>query len=307
MKTALSPLSLVSADDQQIIRLVTKERISILASFGIARSCSARLLQILCLAVLGLLNLFAHGQDRRLSARSMLAKLLNFFTPVELHGRIRTDKPLFVFFNHPSIGEIPRILQLILRTGQDCAFPVSLRWFEIVAPCYERLTSLGIKLMPVVTPHLQRDFLQLENHDPAIVQAFQHLKSVLDRHYLSVCQETCQTGGIIPIALSAGREPTVFASVAAANGQAKLTPTASLLVKKLANCSGDYQLMALAIRPPREGAGLMLFRKYKFYVQGFYSKALVSRIYPNLRKIDYILAKDISQVLPKNLCYPKSR
>lgn len=281
-----------------------------MASFGLVHSFKARLLQILCLIALGLLHLFTCGKTpavRRLSARSVLANLLEFFTPVEMRGKIRTDKPLFIFFNHPSIGEIPRILQLILRTDRDCAFPVSLRWFEVLAPCLERLNSLGIKLMPIVTPHLKQDFLQLADHDSDIMQTFQHLKSALDRHYRSVCQENCRTGGIIPIALSAGRETTVFASAAAANGQAKLPPTASLLIKNLVGCPGDYQLMALAVRPPCDSTGLMLLRKYKFYVQGFYSRALVGRIYPNLRRIDFVLAKDISQALPKNLCYPKSR
>ena len=89
------------------------------------------------------------------AARRKLVKILSKVTPGSYKGMPKDpENGLVVGFNHPSLGEIARILvmKIDIMGDQPMYFPVNLPWYEALAPNYEKIKRLGIYLTPTITP-----------------------------------------------------------------------------------------------------------------------------------------------------------
>ena len=65
-----------------------------------------------------------------------------------------SENGLVIGFNHPSLGEIARILTMKIDIMGDkpMYFPVNLPWYEALAPNFDRIKRLGIIITPTITP-----------------------------------------------------------------------------------------------------------------------------------------------------------
>ena len=73
------------------------------------------------------------------AARKKLVKILSWLTPGTYEGMPSDQKQgLVVGFNHPSLGEIARIMMMKIDIMGDkpMYFPVNLPWYEALAPNY---------------------------------------------------------------------------------------------------------------------------------------------------------------------------
>ena len=81
------------------------------------------------------------------AARKKLVKVLSKITPGDYKNMPKdSENGLVIGFNHPSLGEIARILTMKIDIMGDkpMYFPVNLPWYEALAPNFDRIKRLGI-------------------------------------------------------------------------------------------------------------------------------------------------------------------
>ena len=89
------------------------------------------------------------------NSRKKLVKTLSKIAPGEYSGFPKdTKNGLVVGFNHPSLGEIGRIMMMKVDVMGESTmlFPVNLPWYEALAPFYDKIKMLGIIITPTITP-----------------------------------------------------------------------------------------------------------------------------------------------------------
>ena len=94
-------------------------------------------------------------EEHNRNARKKLVKKLSKITPGSYRGMPKDQKNgLVIGFNHPSLGEIARILtmKIDIMGEKPMYFPVNLPWYEALAPNFDRIKRLGIIITPTITP-----------------------------------------------------------------------------------------------------------------------------------------------------------
>lgn len=200
------------------------------------------------------------------NARRKLVKMLSKITPGSYKGLPKdSQNGIVIGFNHPSLGEIARILTMKMDVMGDkpMLFPVNLPWYEALAPDYDKIKQLGIIIVPTITPATW-DKLKLEKGTKLYETANRLKKEFRDR-YTDESHEVLKNGGVIFVAPSATRQATVFKTREIYDGKEEPIPTMSMLALRLyrdpeMNC--DF--WPLAVLPP-EGykRGLNFWKKYK--------------------------------------------
>jgi hypothetical protein len=198
-----------------------------------------------------------------------LGKLFAWAAPSTVHGKPPKNKHgIVVGFNHPSLGEILRLIDFSVRFYPESpmVFPVNLPWYEALCPNVGDLEKAGVYLTPIITPTTLRKIFRVNpDADDKVINA---IRGEFDAEYIRLCREF-SNHGVILVAPSATRQRTVFQSEAAVKGKAKINPpTMSLLAsmigrRKDANC----QFVPVSIKPPKYFTrGLNLFRRYELNV-----------------------------------------
>ena len=200
------------------------------------------------------------------NARKKLVKKLKKITPGEYAGFPHDSKNgLVIGFNHPSLGEIARILMMKMdKMGEKpMLFPVNLPWYEALAPDYDRILKLGIIITPTITPSTWKK-IKLEKGTP-LYEAGSRIKRDFRDLYTRLSHDTVKNGGVIFVAPSATRQKTVFLNKDVYDKKEPIIPTMSVLAIDLykdpeMNC--DFLPMAIL---PAEGykKGLNFFKKYQ--------------------------------------------
>ena len=247
------------------------------------------------------------------AARKKLVKILSKVTPGEYHGFPKdSDKGLVVGFNHPSLGEIARILTMKIDIMGDkpMYFPVNLPWYEVLMPNYEKIKRLGIILTPTITPKLF-DRMNLEKdswqHDVVV-----RLRKEFRHIYTDLSHEAVKNGGVIFVAPSATRQAKVFKTKAEYDGKETIIPTMSLLAVKLysdENVKCDF--LPMAVLPPTGfKRGLNFRKKYKLIPGKLMTSSYIHKKYFKGKKppkkidgFDYDFHMEIAKMLPKDFWY----
>lgn len=249
--------------------------------------------------------------DHSRRARAKLVKRLRKLTPGEYDGFPHdSENGLVVGFNHPSLGEIARILMMKMDVmgEKPMLFPVNLPWYEALAPDYDRILKLGIIITPTITPSTWGK-MNLEKGS-ALYEAGSRLKREFRDLYTKRSHETLKEGGIIFVAPSATRQTTVFKTKAVFDREESIIPTMSVLALELykdpeMNC--DF--MPMAILPP-EGykKGLNFFKNYKLIPGEVMSAEEIRKKYlkknaDKLPELDFEFHQRIADKLPKKFWY----
>lgn len=246
------------------------------------------------------------------NARRKLVKVLSKITPGDYEGMPKDDKRgLVVGFNHPSLGEIARILmmKIDLMGNSPMYFPVNLPWYEALAPNYDRIRRLGIIITPTITPATWKKMELKEG--TAIFEAGNRLKKEFRDIYTDLSREGLNQGGVIFVAPSATRQATVFKNKAVFDKKEEIIPTMSMLALKLyTDPKMKCDFLPMAILPPKNyKRGLNFGKRYKLIPGKIMTADEIRKKYfktknpKRLEGFDYEFHQRIANELPREFWY----
>lgn len=250
----------------------------------------------------------AHNKN----ARKKLVKVLSKITPGDYSGMPKdSDNGLVVGFNHPSLGEIARILtmKIDIMGEKPMYFPVNLPWYEALAPNYDRIRRLGIIITPTITPATWKKMNLKEG--TKLYEAGNRLKRAFRDIYTGLSHEAILNGGVIFVAPSATRQATVFKTKAVYDKEEEIIPTMSMLALKLySDPTMNCDFLPMAVLPP-EGykRGLNFFKKYRLIPGEVMTAKEIRKKYfkeknpKRLEGFDYDFHQRIADKLPKKMWY----
>ncbi len=205
-------------------------------------------------------------EKHNLAARKKLVKVLSRITPGSYRGMPKDAKNgLVIGYNHPSLGEIARILtmKIDIMGEKPMYFPVNLPWYEALAPNFDRIRRLGIIITPTITPSTWQK-MKL-NEGTKKYEVANRLKREFRDIYTHLSQEAVKKGGVIFVAPSATRQATVFKTEGAYRGTEEIIPTMALLaIKLLSDPEVNCDFLPMAVLPPKDyKRGLNFYKKYR--------------------------------------------
>lgn len=247
-----------------------------------------------------------------IAARKKLVKVLSKIAPGDYTGMPKdNENGLVVGFNHPSLGEIGRIMTMKIDIMGDkpMYFPVNLPWYESLAVNYDRIRRLGIILTPTITPATWQK-MNLKKGTKLYEQG-ERLKREFRDIYTTLSHDAVKRGGVIFVAPSATRQATVFKSEAAYNGEEEIIPTMSVLALNLyKDPEVKCDFLPMAILPPKDyNRGLNMHKKYKLIPGEIMTSDEIRKKYfktknpKRLEGFDYDFHKRLADKLPKQFWY----
>lgn len=246
------------------------------------------------------------------AARKKLVKVLSKITPGTYTGMPEdSENGLVIGFNHPSLGEIARILvmKIDIMGDKPMYFPVNLPWYEALMPNYERIKRLGIILTPTITPSTWRK-MNLSESSWKYKQG-KRLKKEFRDIYTELSHEAVKNGGVLFVAPSATRQETVFKNEDTYKGDEPIVPTMSLLAVKLfKDPEMKCDFLPMAVLPPKGySRGLNFRKKYKLIPGEIMSADYIRKKYfkekslEHLDGFDFDFHQRIADKLPKRFWY----
>lgn len=246
------------------------------------------------------------------AARKKLVKILSKITPGSYTGMPKdSENGLVIGFNHPSLGEIARILTMKIDIMGDkpMYFPVNLPWYEALAPNFDRIKRLGIVITPTITPATWKK-LELKE-GTKLYESASRIKKEFRDIYTNLSHDAMLNGGVIFVAPSATRQATVFKTKEAYDKEEDIIPTMSMLALKLySDPKMNCDFLPMAVLPP-EGAkrGLNFGKKYRLIPGEMMTADEIRKKYfktknpERLEGFDYEFHKRIAEKLPKKFWY----
>lgn len=246
------------------------------------------------------------------AARKKLVKILSKITPGSYAGMPHDQQNgLVVGFNHPSLGEIARILTMKIDIMGDkpMYFPVNLPWYEALAPNFDRIKKLGIIITPTITPSTWGK-IGLKKGS-TLFEVGSRIKRDFRDIYTDLSHEALKNGGVVFVAPSATRQATVFKTKDVYDKKEDVIPTMSVLALSLySDPEMNCDFLPMAVLPP-EGykRGLNFRKKYKLipgeimtadYIRKNYFKTKNPK---RLKGFDYDFHQRIADKLPKDFWY----
>lgn len=247
------------------------------------------------------------------NARKKLVKTLSRIAPGDYEGFPKdTKNGLVVGFNHPSLGEIGRIMMMKVDVMGDSTmlFPVNLPWYEALAPFYDKIKMLGIIITPTITPSTWKK-MNLKKGTFLYDQGTRLKKEFKDM-YTDLSHETIENGGVIFVAPSATRQKTVFKSKEVYDKKEPVIPTMSVLALRLyQDPEMKCDFLPMAVLPPNGyKKGLNIRKRYKLipgkpmtadYIREKYFKN--TKMPEKIPEFDYEFHQRIADELPKSFWY----
>ncbi len=315
-KKTFTPQQLEELSAEEIIDKIQHEGYSLLKTLGAEKLRKemvpvGKVCNLAIDYVLGTTMTKGDEAERSLKARAKLVRKLRKLTPGDYDGFPKDQKNgLVIGFNHPSLGEIARILMMKMDVmgEKPMLFPVNLPWYEALAPDYDRILKLGIIITPTITPSTWGK-MNLEKGTP-IYEAGSRIKRDFRDLYTKLSHETLKKGGVIFVAPSATRQTTVFKSKAVYDKKDPIIPTMSVLAIDLyKDPKMDCDFLPMAILPPEGyGKSLNFFKRYtlipgeKFTAEEIRKKYLKKNA-DKLPEFDWEFHNRIAQKLPKKMLY----
>lgn len=315
-KKIFTQRELEALSGEEIIDKIQHEGYSLLSTLGaeklrremvpVGKACTGAINY-----VLGATGTDTNPEKHTRKARAKLVKKLRKITPGSYAGFPKDSKNgLVVGFNHPSLGEIPRIIMMKMDIMGDkpMLFPVNLPWYEALAPNYEKIKQLGIIITPTITPTTWAK-INLEKGTP-LYETASKIKREFRDIYTKLSHEIVKEGGVIFVAPSATRQKTVFLNKDIYEKKEPIIPTMSVLAIDLyKDPEMDCDFLPMAVLPPENyGKSLNFFKKYKLIPGEIISAKEIRKKYleKNAKKLpefDYDFHVKIAEKLPREFWY----
>ncbi len=278
---------------QELLERLDSGKLSVLDAIG-AHDLKKEMIHVgrLCSFVVRLVCL--NNDDSTL--RKKAAGVIRFAAPAKLLGKLPVCGDTIVLgFNHPSLGEVCRLLYLgFLRyPDRKFLFPVNLPWYESMVPVIPKLERLGIRISPMITPATEAKLNRRFEGDEKKLKDVQYLKMLFDRKYIRGIKAISEQNGVIFVAPSATRQKEIIGDPV----HPSMTALAHLVHK------GDRKALfvPVAVFAPKHGnRELNLFRSY--YIEPcepFHTEEVKELISEKDRAFDYAFLRRIEAVYKK--------
>ena len=194
----------------------------------------------------------------------------SYIPPTASFPKLRDDEGnydcgLIIGFNHPSLGEIIRLMGICMRSYPDrkYLFPVNIIWFEALAPVIRRLEELDFYITPIITPSAKETLLS-RCKTPEQKALVERLARGFSDVYVSRCAEFIADKQITLVAPSARRREHIFPDVESSIGHKPIDPqTMTLITASLLRKKHKFALLPVAVIPPVDASrGLNLLQRY---------------------------------------------
>ena len=191
--------------------------------------------------------------------RKRAVSVLKLLTPGKLIGEFpQSDDSVVIGFNHPSLGEIFRLLAIAFDVYKDkeFLFPVNLPWYEAMTSIIPKLSRLGIHITPMITPSTEGKLKLLLKDDNEKLAQVQHIKNVFERRYMRLARNASCSGKVIFVAPTATRQLKVIGD--------HIHPTMTILAHMVYKNpdTGTIFLPVAVLQPEKSNGGINLFRQY---------------------------------------------
>ena len=316
-KKTFTKNELVELSAEEIIDKIQHENYSLLTSLGaenlrkemvpVGKACNAAINY-----VFGTTGPKHDMTKHNKAARKKLVKILSKITPGSYTGMPKdSEKGLVIGFNHPSLGEIARILAMKIDIMGDkpMYFPVNLPWYEALAPNFDRIKRLGIVITPTITPATWKKMGLKEG--TKLYEAGNRLKHDFRNIYTNLSHDAMKNGGVIFVAPSATRQATVFKNEEVYKKEEPIIPTMSMLALKLySDPEIKCDFLPMAVLPPKGyKRGLNFRKKYRLIPGDIMTAEEIRKKYfktknpERLDGFDWDFHKRIADKLPKEFWY----
>ena len=242
------------------------------------------------------------GKREREEIRKRTVKVLSFFAPSNLlRAYYRNSGCVVIGFNHPSLGEIFRLLYRGFRAfpDRDFLFPVNIPWYETITPVIPLLRKAGITVTPIITPKTESKLVKMFEGDEAKLQNVEHFKIAFERRYMTEVKECADKKGIIVVAPSATRQADVFVDDIARRGEGHIHPTMTLIAHRICRApDADVVFLPVTIfEPVFNDRRFNLFKNYNIYpCEPFEAAEACELSSGHSRELDYRFLKRIDEV-----------
>ncbi|MBR2840167.1 hypothetical protein IKE82_02440 [Candidatus Saccharibacteria bacterium] len=316
-KKKFSEKELRELSAEEVIEKIKYENYSLLESLG-AEKLRKEMVPVgkVCNTVVNYLfatsGVKGDNEKHNLAAQRKLVKTLSKLAPGDYDGMPKDIKHgLVVGFNHPSLGEIGRIMTMKIDIMGDklTCFPVNLPWYEALAPNYDRIKRLGFIITPTITPSTWKKMELKEG--TSLYEAGNRLKKEFRNIYTNLSHDILKEGGVVFVAPSATRQTTVFKTKDVYDKKEDIIPTMSMLALKLyADPEMKCDFLPIAVLPPKDyKRGLNIRKRYKLIPGKMMTAAYIRKKYmkdPKVKRLegfDYDFHQRIADELPKSFWY----
>lgn len=243
-----------------------------------------------------------------LVVRKRIVRFFNWGVPYRIFEYDKLPKNehgIVIGFNHPSLGEILRLIGLMCKEypNNRFLFPVTLPWYEAFCPVVDRMEDAGIYITPIITPST-REIIE-HDCDKDAQRIATSIASSFNSVYMNLCRQFSETKDIILVAPPATRQAHIFKTDAEIMKMKRIEPqTISLLTATLSRHSENTEIefLPIAAIPPKDyKKGINLFEEYTFGVCDKFSLSEAIELskgkYGDFggREIDYVFLAKISE------------
>ena len=245
---------------------------------------------------------FAYKKADKEGTRKRTSRFLKFIAPSTiLRPYVQSEHCIVIGFNHPSLGEILRLIYngFDCYEGRDFLFPVNIPWYETLVPVIPILEETGIRITPIITPSTEAKLNKMFEGDAEKLARVQQCKIAFERVYMKTAKECADHNDIIVVAPSATRQADVFADEIARRGEGHIHPTMTLLAHRI--CSDEdsnVTFLPVTIFEPQPNDRMFnLFKNYGIYpCDPFSGKEAFELSSGHNRDLDYQFLKRIDEV-----------
>ena len=275
MRKQISVEELSQKNSRQIIDDISHAHYSLLRSLGCGKMIRGfAWVRWMCLFFINMARRRARRKfmciDPELANKHELSKIFERGAPSyvwTLHYDFpQTDCGIVIGFNHPSLGEIIRLIGICMRVypNRRYLFPVNIVWYEALSPVMERLNALELYLTPIITPSAKERMLACAKTAEQKAE-IERLSSGFSTVYLNTCCDFVAKKQIALVAPSAKRQATVFRNISTEHGYEAIEPqTMTILAMSLIRKKLDFAFLPIAVIPPPDsGKGLNLLKLYR--------------------------------------------
>lgn len=283
-------MSIRDYTSQQLIERLDSGKMSVLNTIG-AHDMKREMVPIgrLCSFVVRLVCMQKSDTDLRKRA----ASVIRIAAPAKLLGKLPySDDTIVIGFNHPSLGEVCRLVYLGFRRYRDreFLFPVNLPWYESMVPVIPQLKRLGIRITPMITPATEAKLKVKFAGDDAKLKDVQLLKMIFDHKYIREVKAVSENNGIIFVAPSATRQKEIIGNT--------VNPSMTVLAHLVHKGDRNALFVPVSVFAPKHGnRELNLFRSY--YIEPcepFSSEEVKALTSGRDREFDYTFLRRIDKV-----------
>ena len=244
----------------------------------------------------------AYKKGDKEGTRKRTSRYLKLIAPSTiLRPYVQSEHCIVIGFNHPSLGEILRLIYngFDCYEGRDFLFPVNIPWYETLVPVIPLLEETGVKITPMITPSTEAKLSRMFQGDEEKLARVQQFKIAFERVYMKAAKECADQNGIIVVAPSATRQAEVFADDTARRGEGHIHPTMTLLAHRICG-SEDAEVTFLPVtifEPQPNDRMFNLFKDYGIYpCDPFSGKEAFELSSGHNRDLDYQFLKRIDEV-----------